>query len=208
MVEVAALLSKEEMAALIEALSPVAIYQTGRVVAAGEERVEVGFFLDAYQRYLETFEGLLPYALSVTPDAFTTKELDGDRRLVVVKEPVVQLQPHTIAYSKVDQKFRSMVRGPDAISWGYQFSYPLHTQDPETRAVQRVDQSFPNTPLFRTLQRWIRHHTAPTPMVAEGKQANLPARLGKECFGWINEHPQLREQGLCVSKSSPSATSS
>src|SRR5262249_6774145 len=95
-------------------------------------------------------------------------------------------------------KFHSKVFGESCINWGIQFSYPQLFSDPNTKEVLRVTEGtlFPNTALFKTLQRWIRSHTIPTPMQTPTGPLNLSVRIGKECLAWINAHPQLRSKNL------------
>jgi len=73
----------------------------------------------------------------------------------------------------------------------------------------RESSEFPNTALYRSVQRWMRAHTIPTPFHVNGKKINVPMRLGKKCLPWISEHCQLKEKGIKVEqachKSAPSA---
>jgi hypothetical protein len=88
-----------------------------------------------------------------------------------------------------------MVRGPDAISWGIQLSFPQIFEDPKTgEAVEAL--ALPNGLLFREMQRWARKNTRPTPISVEGKKQNLVARIGKENIERARSHPKLREQGI------------
>jgi hypothetical protein len=114
--------------------------------------------------------------------------------------PIIQLQAHTLFYSQLDGQVRSMVRGEGEIHWGIQFSYPQIYQNAQTGQIEKIEdnEKFPNTALFRRLQRWVRDHTRATPLEVGGKRVNLPARLGKQCFSWINRHPQLLAAGIRV----------
>ena len=101
-----------------------------------------------------------------------------------VEEPIVRLKPHALVQSSVDGSWRSSVSG---IAWGLQFCYPQIVQDEETFEVTKVDKRFPNTELFWKIRRWIRTHTLP--VTIDGQR--LSVRLGRACFDWINQHPQL-----------------
>ena len=131
-----------------------------------------------------------------------TVPVDGDRQIIKVKKPVIQMQAHRIGYSSLDGKFRPMVMGKESISWGIQFSYPQIYED--SGKVVKVNESdqFPNTARFKKMQRWMRRHTIPTPFLADGKRVNVPMRLGKQCLPWINTHPQLVEKNIGVSTAS------
>ena len=102
----------------------------------------------------------------------------------------MQLQPARLRYSKESEDFQIGVFG-EGISWGIQFSYPFLFQD-ENHEICKVDESFPNTHLFLTLQRFIRKKTKATPFLIGEKRINVPVRLGLNCFSWINRHPDFK----------------
>ena len=108
---------------------------------------------------------------------------------------MIQLQAHRFDYSPLDGKFRTMILGYDSVHWGLQFSYP-HLFQNEKLEVLTVNESeqFPNSALFKKLQRWVRAHTLATPFEVGGHKVNASIRLGKQCFPWINDHPQLKEK--------------
>ncbi len=198
------LLDGSEMEALFEAMGEFLIIDVSRVTAEGE--IARDEFLQIYSDYVEGLKrgevGMSPWFAScftTSWEAIEVRELSDGRAVRRASAPVIQLQPHTFAHSKDDGKFRSMVRGEEAVSWGIQFSYPQLFEDPVTREIVKVDTAFPNSAVFRTLQRWVRHHTRPTPFEVDGKRVNVPIRLGKSCFEWIDQHPQLGD--LCVLKS-------
>jgi hypothetical protein len=93
-----------------------------------------------------------------------------------------------MGFSDVDHEFRPMILSQNSIFWGLQFSFPQVYQDPKTGALKEAEVS----PLFQAIRKWIRNTTVPTPMMVEGKRVNIPIRLGKRCFSWINRHPQLK----------------
>lgn len=204
------LLDGEEMASLLESCQPL-IFCGSAVVAKGKSQVFPEGFLHVYRDYVEELkQGRLPNEALYRQrfnDLWTLDtgmlyaiSLQGDRELVKACGPVVQLQAHFLGYSSLDKRFRPMVMGKDAIAWGIQFSYPQIFQDNRTREILPIAVSprFPNTALFRAIQRWIRKHTIPTPFVVNGELTHVPIRLGKECLTWINHHPQLQEQGISV----------
>ena len=117
--------------------------------------------------------------------------------MVKVCEPIVQIQVHQMSYSPVDGEFRPMVMSRESIFWGLQFSFPQIYQDPKSLELLEVEEGI-NLELFQSVRRWIRDNTAPTPMVVGGGRVNLPIRLGKKCFSWINNHPQLKAKQLSV----------
>ena len=204
------LLSSDEMVALFAALGEFTIFQTSSVVKQGEGWVSHQTFLDRYKSYVDALQqGQMPeeasYALfssvfTVDPESLYAVLVGEDKQLIRVCRPVIQLQIHRMDYSPADGKFRSMTFGTDSILWGIQFSYPQLFQDKGSLEIKQATSSeFVNAALFQTLQRWVRHHTAPTPFLVDGVKINVPVRLGKQCFAWINQHPQLKEKGLMIS---------
>lgn len=206
------LLDGDEMQALFQALGNFYIYLTGGIQNRGEGEISHDNFLASYRAYVEALKsGVLPeeavYArlfcsvFSVSRQMLYAIAVSEEKILIRVEKPVVQLQAHRLDYSPFDQKFRSMVLGADSILWGIQFSYPQLFEDAVSKDVFQVREEgsdFPNTQFFHELQRWVRHHTIPTPFMVDGKLTNVPIRLGKECLSWINQHPQLGKKGIAI----------
>lgn len=206
-----ALIDTTEMQTLMNALPPFYIFLTSCVTKRSKGYISQEEFLDTYNEYITTLQqGMLPdetqyrhffsSIFTVTSEALYAVLVGNDEQLIRVAQPTVQLQPHRMGYSKADSKFRSKTFGADSITWGIQFSYPQLYKDNQTQEIFEVGISpeFPNTQLFRDVQRWIRHHTIPTPFLVEGQRINIPMRIGKNCLSWINRHPQLIEQGMQV----------
>ncbi len=204
------LIDVDEMRALLNALGNFWIFLISGVIDAGKELLSQVEFLDCYQCYIESLkQGKLldderrrfyfSSVFTVTTEALYALPVSDQRLLVKVDKPVVQLQSHQFTYSAVDGKFRSMVFGTDHISWGIQFSYPQLYQDSLMQVRQvREGSEFPNTTLFHSLQRWMRQYTVATPFWVNHRRTNVPIRLGKNCFEWINNHPQLISKNLQV----------
>ncbi len=192
-------------------LGEVSIFQTSGICKDGEERIAVQKFLEVYREYVKCLKaGILPeenvYQLyfsgvvTVTEEAVFSIPVAPGQSVVRVRHPVIQMRNHRFDYSEVDHQYRSMVFGQESVLWGIQFSYPQIFQDQVTKDVRQVGDTaeFPNTKLFRTLQKWVRDNTVATPLVAHGIRTNVPIRLGKACFSWINIHPQLMKKELKV----------
>ncbi len=205
------LVDADELARLFEEMGDFGIYLAGVVLGRDEGRVPHDVFLEHYTGYIAQLQkgqlpdehyirGLFSSALSVDPGALCSVEIGDTEQIIRPQRPVVQLQMHKIGYSSIDHKFRPMVLGDNAIYWGMQASYPQIFRNPETGKIENVtaDEAFPNTALFRVLQKWIRKNTLPTPFVVEGVRTNVPMRLGRRCFAWIGQHPQLIEKGVSV----------
>lgn len=200
-----------EMSSLFDALGHFEIYLTGIITKFGEGQIAKPEFLNNYRYYIESLKNgeipdesvYKPYfsaIFTVSSDILFSLPMPEGRQLIRASKPVIQLQAHSMDYSVHDGKFRPMVFGLDSILWGIQFSYPQLYLDPKTKEVHQVadNEMFPNTRLFRALQRWVRQETIPTPFQVGQEKVNVPMRLGKQCLGWINRHPQLVHKKLQV----------
>ncbi len=205
------LIDGEEMRRLFNELSPFHLFSCGTLFPKGQGELSQEFFLSCYDHYISSLQkGFLPNpstyreafssVLCKSTDALYAIPMEGDRQLIRIAKPVIQLRAHNVGYSEIDGKFRSMVFGGDSIPWGIQFSYPQLYQDNVTKEVEQTRHSsdFPNSELFQILQRWTRHHTIPTPFSVNGEISHVPIRLGKQCLSWINVHPQLVAKGIKV----------
>ena len=205
------LVDAAEMESLFTALGDFSIYICGSVVPKGSGEISQKTFLKVFEKYITAIKkGEIPpeniyrqmfsAVLNRDPEALFAVSVGSDRQLWRVSKPVIQLQPHSMDYSPYDGKFRAMVYGRDSILWGVQVSYPQLFLNAETKEAENVDESekFPNTLLFKHLQRWVRNHTLPTPFLVEGRRINVPIRLGKKCLAWINHHPQLAPKNIQV----------
>lgn len=209
--QVQALLDAEEMRALFEELGDFGIYLAGMLTSAGEGIVSKQQFLQVYGAYSDAlkngqlpdealYRSLFSSVFSVSSELLYVVPMAGRKQLIRLSRPVIQLQGHSMGYSVHDGKFRPMVFGLDSILWGVQFSYPQLFQEERTKEVMQVNESdfFPNTRLFHSLQKWVRHNTLPTPFLVGESKINVPMRLGKKCMPWINNHPQLVLKNLKV----------
>ncbi|PIS02539.1 MAG: hypothetical protein COT85_04440 [Chlamydiae bacterium CG10_big_fil_rev_8_21_14_0_10_42_34] len=140
---------------------------------------------------------VLACAFSAESDALWKQLVPKERYLIKMAKPCVQVQAHFFTYSPIDGVFRPMTMGQASIFWGLQFSFPQIYQDPKSMEFFEIDES-PNAELFQKIKQWTRDMTRATPFVVEGKRVNVPIRLGKNCFSWIHNHPQLIEQKIGV----------
>lgn len=204
------LIDSSEMKLLLDALGDFNIFLTGTVCELTEGEIAKSKFLEVYSRYIDELKaGQIPQEFEFRPyfSSVFTKAPDHLFRIVVSNKhiiralkPVVQLQLHRLDYSAADGKFHGMVFSKEGVLWGLQFSYPQLYQDTSTKEVFQLSDSpeFPNTALFRSIQKWVRHNTIPTPFLVGETQINVPMRLGKNCLEWINNHPQLIQKGYKV----------
>lgn len=198
-----ALLDIDEMHALCRHLPLFSLYQAGSVLPIGKGTLNLQQFLSAYAAYITALRaGQLPpykqlrHALcafwSAETDSIAVHAVSETEQVLSPALPLIQLQPHAFCYSPYDHSFRCMVFGPTSIPWGLQWSYPQVYQDPKAKSIHKVaaEPNKPNTLLFRTLQRWMRHHTQPLQVSLQGKRTCLPIRIGPACLKWMHTHPQ------------------
>lgn len=196
----------EELKSLFGRLEPFSIYPLtglGDGEPISEER-----FLEAYGSWIEKLKrgdvptdaelrAVLACAFTAESDALWKQEIPGNRYIIKMGGPVVQVQAHFFTYSPIDGVFRPMTMGASNIFWGLQFSFPQIYQEPKTMELLEVEEC-PNAELFQKIKQWVRDETRATPFVVDGKKTNVPIRLGKNCFSWIHSHPQLIEQKIGV----------
>ena len=86
----------------------------------------------------------------------------------------------------------------ESIHWGVQLAYPQIFFDGTLYSKVSDETLFPNTALFTKLVKWLRASTVPTTFLWDDKKISTPIRLGKQCFSWIHNHAQLKEQGIAI----------
>lgn len=204
------LLDPLEMQQLFEELQEFYIVQSGQITQLGQDYLTQQNFLSYYSDYVNCLKkGILPQdpnsnhyftsLFSLSLETFYKVFVGKEKQMIQAKAPAVQLQHHRFICG-ADQTLRSMAFGPSSIFWGLQFSYPQLYQTSLGEVVKvEQNENFPNTALFKTIQKWARYHTVPTPfLINSQKKVNSPIRLGKQCFAWINNHPQLQKGYLQV----------
>ncbi len=205
-----ALLDFSEMQELFAILEQPQLYLCGSLWTQEQFKEHKKVFLEFYQSYVEKLKnGEMPdltqcrtyfsACLTETSDAVYLQDAQQEQYILRPKQPIIQLQHHTMNYSPHDEKMRSMVFGKDIISWGIQFSYPQMYLDTTTNTVKQTNEgSHPNGSLFKTLQRWLRQHSLPITFIVEGKAIPTAIRLGKKCTEWIKNEPQLQKHQLQI----------
>lgn len=200
------LLDADEMEACLQALGSFEFYNVSSIGSLEELQISHELFLKSYQRYImDLKEGKIPEpdrkifspVATVDPEALYAKEVQQSRWMAKLAKPVIQLQHHRFFASKLDHKVHPMVMSRDSICWGLQFSYPQIFFDGSGGSYTKTSE-FPNAALFAKLLKWLRAESVPTTFVWDGHKVATPIRLGKECFAWIANHPQLQEQGIKV----------
>lgn len=206
-----ALLEKDEIRDLLFALNKPSFFRTAKMSRAGAEKISSDEFIELYSDVLSTLKeggGITPklmdiFSLSMSRHGTSYAEVVQDGRVLLRPiVPVIQLSPTFIRYSKEDGSFRFGLYGKEASPLGITFSYPQLFQDSESKEVLRVDQGekFPDTELFFSLWRWLRESTTVASFFVDGKKTNVPIRMGKTCFTWVNQIHGIKEQGINIER--------
>jgi hypothetical protein len=203
------LLDVPEMEELCRFIAPAHFYNVSEVLSLAGLEVGTDQFLNSYKIYIDGLKSgqisadplikkHFSSAISIDPSALYACVIGPDKYMAKPLRPLIQMQQHRFFPSKAAGEFHSMVMSQESVHWGIQFSYPqiFHNGSAYTKVTD--PQLFPNTPLFTRMVQWFRSHTVPTTFLWGGKKIATSFRLGKECFGWINDHPQLKEQGIEV----------
>lgn len=189
-------LNKIEMQAFLEKLPDVTIAPLSGVIPEKETELSKEGFLALYEGYLKTLPQFSPRIISaITLDQNDLRAVPVEGGLLMrIVRPVVQVQPYYLNYSTTDGKFHEMSYSRDSLSWGLLFSFPQLFSDPATKDALKVsDEDFANAALFKSIQRFAREHTVPTPFLVNGKLINHSSRIGKQMIQDIHIHPQLTE---------------
>ena len=203
------LLDVSEMKACLEALNPLEFYNVSSIALIDQLSISQEMFLQSYENYISALkDGKVPEidrkifssVATVEPEALYAEEVQPGRWMAKLAKPVVQLQHHRFFASKIDHKIHPMVMSPESIYWGLQFAFPQIFFDGSGGSYTKTsdESKFPNSALFAKLLKWLRAFSVPTTFVWDGQKISSPIRLGKECFAWIANHPQLKEQGIKV----------
>lgn len=205
------LLSENELRLLFENLKPFWLFKAGGVIKNKDWLIPEESFIENYKETIqnqvenkghpkELNRGLFAAFLTNDPDSIYRIPINHETDLLKIKKPIIQVQMHTLSYSFEDGQFRSMVFGEGSFFFGLLFSYPQLMKNQETEEIIKIDQSplFPNTKIFKKLLVWQRQNTTPTPFIVNNERVNVPARIGKECYRFINNHPALLSQGLKI----------
>jgi len=201
------LASYEEVKTLFAQFQEIPIFLLGTPLSKEGITVSHADFLSLYGEMVESLQKgsmpdlsvakkILPCCLGEDLSALYLLKLEGERYLLKLRKPLLQIHAHFFRYSPVDRSFRSMILGGESIFWGLQFSFPQIFQDPDSHEIQKLS---PQTGLFALVCKWARDCSQPTPFLLEDNtRINVPIRLGNSCFSWIASHPQLQSQKIQV----------
>jgi hypothetical protein len=204
------LLDIAEMEELCRHLVPFAFYNVSEITSLDDLQLPLEQFLKSYQEYIEILKaGKIPFdrrlqrhlscALSSDENALYAHSV-SEKYMAKPIKPLVQMQQHRFFPSKTAGTINPMVMSRESVHWGVQLSYPQIFFDGANGVYSKVsnEQQFPNTALFTKCVKWLRSNTVPTTFLWEDKKISTPLRLGKQCFSWIHQHLQLKEQGIIV----------
>jgi hypothetical protein len=203
------LLDVDEMKVCLEALDPFEFYNVSSIASLEDLKISHETFLRVYENYItdlkrgkapEPDRKIFSAVMTVDSEALYAKEIQPGRRMAKLARPVVQLQNHCFFASKMDHKIHPMVMSLGSIQWGLQFAFPQIFFDGSGGSyIKNSDEKqFPNAALFAKLIKWLRSASVPTTFLWDGHKVATPLRIGKKCFDWIENHPQLKEQGITI----------
>ncbi len=202
--KIQALVDATELSQLFLAMEPFTIYPLSGALPREAFPMQKEAYLSAYENWIDTLKrgevptGFGPFNATMwtrSSESLWLQQLPNNRYIARPREPFLQVQVHHVGYSLVDKVFRPMSLTQDALFWGLQFSFPQVCEDP---ILGMLDRNLPHADLFQVVRKWSRDYTVATPMQVDGKRENLPIRLGKQCFSWVNNHPGLKEKNLAV----------
>lgn len=203
------LVEPEELEDLfIRFLPAIKMYNVSQVVKEGGGVEDAELFLSHYRRYINLlkagevppasqFRGLFSQIWSCSEETVYALDVGEGRRLIKPQRAGLQCRLNQMRYSSEEGRFLTQTFAADTICWGIQIGFPHLYIDPKTHAVCTTKEEA-NAPLFHGVQKWLRAATLPTPFLIGEKRINASIRLGKGCFEWINDHPQLKAQGIRV----------
>ena len=193
------LLEMDELLDLLTQIEPFELFQTNAIVDSAEP-IEKKVFLNQYEENLKKIKndqkGIHTFNYSLAKDitSFEKKVLPNQKIILKQKKPCILVQNHSFFYSTIDHTFHSNAKSEESIDWGVQFSIPQIAQDPNTKEIIDIKMN----PIFKTIQKWTRTHTKPTPFLIEAKKMNATFRIGHKCMPWIQKHSQLENLEVCV----------
>lgn len=209
--QIQVMLDTQEVKDLFQEMGDFLIVPVGCVVDQSHATLSKEDFIKAYDLYVSALKkgdepnardyiGFFSCAISTSKEDFYSIKVGDSKMLVKACRPVIQMQAHSMVYSVADEQIYPMIRGQEAINWGIQIGFPTLYQDKKSYEPSStlLDEGFVNTALFQTIQKWMRRHTRPVPIMIHQKTINLTVRIGHQCFSWINNHPHLRFHGLVV----------
>ena len=203
------LLDLPEMEELCRHLAPFHFFNVSEIKPLEELELSSEHFLKSYQEYIEILKaGRVPLdrqiqrhlSCALTTDAtmLYAHAIGTEKYMAKPLKPLVQMQQHRFFPSKTAGTINPMVMSHASIHWGVQLAYPQIFFDGAAYSKVSDETLFPNTALFTKLVKWLRASTVPTTFVWDDKKISTPIRLGKQCFSWIHNHAQLKEQGIAI----------
>ncbi len=205
------LLDNSEMEDLCRHLTPFNFFNVSEITALGDLELPLQQFLNSYREYIETLKaGKVPLdrriqrhlscALTIDENALYAHAIGPEKYMAKPMKPLVQMQQHRFFASKTAGTINPMVMSHESVHWGVQLSYPQIFFDGAKGIYSKVSDEalFPNTTLFTKLVKWLRTQTVPTTFLLDDKKISTPLRLGRQCFSWIHNHSQLKEQRIAI----------
>ena len=203
------LLDMTEMEEFCQHLSPFYFFNVSEITSLPDLELPLEKFLKSYQEYIDILKaGRVPLdrqiqrhlscALTADSEALYAQAVQPEKYMAKPVKPVIQMQQHRFFPSKTAGTINPMVMSHESIHWGIQVAYPQIFFDGALYSKVSDEKLFPNTALFTKLVKWLRSQTVPTTFLWDDLKISTPLRLGKQCFSWIHNHAQLKEQGITI----------
>ncbi|HUD02379.1 MAG TPA: hypothetical protein VMR37_08615, partial [Rhabdochlamydiaceae bacterium] len=203
------LLDVAEMEELCRHLAPFHFFNVSEITTLTDLELPLERFLQSYREYIDILKaGRVPLdrqiqrhlscALTVDANSLYAHAVQPEKYMAKPLKPLVQMQLHRFFPSKTAGTINPMVMSHASIHWGIQLAYPQIFFDGALYSKVSDETLFPNTALFTKLVKWLRAQTVPTTFLWDHKKISTPIRMGKQCFTWINNHAQLKEQGITI----------
>jgi hypothetical protein len=189
----------------MEMMGPFAIYPMAGALPIDTFPMPKEEFLVTYMSWIDSLKkGEIPSNFGClnasmwtrSSDSLWLQELPGKRYMARPRVPFLQVQVHHMGFSLVDKVFRPMSLSQDGIFWGLQFSFPQIYEHPRDGIVETMQSE--GAEMFQIVRKWSRDCTIATPILVDETRENLPIRIGKNCFSWVNRHPGLISKQLSV----------
>lgn len=154
-------LTAEGLEGLFSELGVDNVYAVGRL--EDEILLPTGEYARVFRKFLtssDDFQKELAVGLSISDDVFVQKKI-GDRLLLQPRLPYIQVRVSRYV-TTAEGKVVTGSLGKGSTVWGLSFAYPLlfMGQDAMPKNVL-TEEGFPNTPLYKRLQKWVRYNTKP-----------------------------------------------
>lgn len=197
------LLDPHELKALFDIIKPCWMLYASSTKQTEDYTLPFDLFYETYQNYIENLkQKTVPNIASFRTHFhfFLTQSLEGIYRVplgeshqrILLHAPVIQVKPISLMISKIDSSIHTSPISPQGIFWGLRFSFPGIFQKPNSLDITTLNpNNHINANLFKIIRGFLRKESSFAIFEIDQTKHNALARLGKQCYPWIQNHPQL-----------------